>query len=156
MVSKVAKFCWERVQHGEPEDCWPWTGFLNAWGYGHCSLNGKTVNASRAAYIVTHGPLADGLVVCHRCDNPICCNPNHLFAATQAENLADCRRKGRTVYRRGANHPRAAARLTEDMVREARRLFAKGVSKSEIARRWGFDNSTISSAVRGATWSHVE
>lgn len=152
---KATPFAWHRVDVGGSSDCWPWRGALNRWGYGACQLNGKQMNASRAAYIDTHGEPSPGLVVCHTCDNPACCNPAHLFAGTQAENLADCRAKGRTNIRHGADHHRATAKLTDELVREARRLYASGVSQSEIGRRWGVHSSVISRAVRGKNWSHV-
>lgn len=157
MSAKFANFTWDRIAKGEPGECWPWTGTKNCWGYGVCQVNGRGTNASRAAYISAHGDPGPGLVVCHSCDNPICCNPAHLFAATQAENLADCRRKGRQVYRKGAEHHRCVAKLTPEMVLEARRLyFTEKVSQSEIGRRWGIHSSSISRAVRGENWSHVK
>jgi len=150
-----AKFAWSRVAVANPGDCWPWKGTLNRWGYGQCQQNGHAVNASRAAYIDAAGSIAEGLVVCHKCDNPACCNPAHLFAATQAENLADCRNKGRQRYRTGADHHRATAKLTPQMVMEARRLYKMGVSQSEIGRRWNIHPSAISRAVRGESWREV-
>lgn len=150
-------FSWESVDaSGGPDECWPWTKSINIWGYGDAEYLGKRMNASRAAYIDTHGSIAKGLVVCHRCDNPACCNPAHLFAATQAENLADCRRKGRQHYRRGESHHRATAKMTEEKVIEARRLYASGTTQTEIARRWGLHSSVISRAVRGESWGHVK
>lgn len=154
---KTAVFRWSRVNRGGPDECWPWTGSMNTWGYGATQLDGVVMNASRAAYIATHGSVPDGLVVCHKCDNPACCNPAHLFAATQAENLADCRRKGRArgQFKGGREHPKHAARLSPEKVQEARRLYASGVSQSEIGRRWGVHASTISRAVRGERWGDV-
>lgn len=155
-MTKTAEFCWSRVERGGPHECWKWTGPLNTWGYGDCTWTGRRVNASRAAFESAVGPVPEGLVVCHKCDEPSCCNPAHLFAATQAENLADCRRKGRQVYRSGVSHHRATAKLTAERVAEAKRLFAEGVSQSEIARRWGMSSGAICRAVRGKTWRHVE
>lgn len=150
-------FDWEKVDSSAgPDACWPWTGCLNSWGYGAVQWMGKATNASRAAYESIHGPVGD-LVVCHRCDNPSCCNPAHLWADTQSNNLADCRAKGRSAgtFAAGAKHPRHQAKLTPDMVREARELYANGISQSEIGRRWGIHSSVISRAVRGERWGHV-
>lgn len=154
-MNKTSSFSWDRVGVGGAEECWPWLGSLNTWGYGDCLWKGRRVNASRAAHESVVGKVSPGLVICHTCDNPACCNPSHLWAGTQAENLADCRAKGRQVYVTGADHHRSTAKLTEDMVREARRLYAAGVSQSEIGRRWGLNSSTISRAVRGKKWAHV-
>lgn len=151
-----AAFPWHKVSVAGSDDCWNWHGSLNVWGYGDCLYLGKRMNASRAAFISTHGAIGNGLVVCHRCDNPACCNPSHLFSATQAENLKDCRDKGRQRYKYGKEHHRAGAKMTEEMVLEARRLYAAGVSQSQMARDWGIHSSTISRAVRGEFWSHVK
>lgn len=153
---KEGPFDWSKVDIGAQDDCWPWNRSRNVWGYGYCQWRGKCSNASRAAYEAVNGPVGDGLVVCHRCDNPACCNPSHLFAATQAENLADCRAKGRQRYRYGADHHRVGAKLTPERVLEARRLYSAGVTQTEIGRRWGVHSSTISRAVRGEKWSHIE
>lgn len=153
---KAVHFSWSKVDVGEAHECWLWIGARNRYGYGACQHLGVQMNASRAAYLLTHSSIPDGQVICHRCDVPACCNPAHLFAATQAENIADCKRKGRWRNRRGEAHPRPNAKLTADMIREARRLYAGGVSQSEIGRRIGMHSSAISRAVRGETWSHVK
>ena len=154
--SNTKNFSWDRVQILGASECWTWMGPINTWGYGDCLFRGKRSNASRAAYIETAGSIGQGLVVCHKCDNPACCNPAHLFAATQAENLMDCRSKGRAVYLTGKDHPRKTAKMTEDMVLLAKELYKKGISQSEIGRRMGLNSSTISRAVRGESWGHVE
>lgn len=149
-------FHWSLVDSSAGTDrCWPWTGPVNTWGYGDATLGGKRLNASRAAFLTYHGRIDEGLVVCHRCDNPICCNPEHLYAATQAENLADCRRKGRQRYRTGASHHRVGAKLTPELVKQARELYAQGITQVEIGKRFGVHSSVISRAVRGEYWSHV-
>lgn len=149
-------FKWEFVDRsGGPDACWPWTRSLNTWGYGCSTVAGRQVNASRAAYLTEHGSIGDGLVVCHRCDNPACCNPSHLFAATQAENLADCRAKGRAVYRYGAEHHRATAKVDEQAVREIREAWTGGESQSSIARRLGMTSGQISRICHRHSWRHV-
>lgn len=155
---KIGKFTWQKVDvSAGPDGCWPWVGIINRWGYGQCQFDGKNCNASRAAFLSAHGEIGGGLVVCHRCDNPSCCNPAHLFAATQAENLADCRKKGRAAGQFGSasSHPRHTAKMTPALVIEARQLCASGLSHSEVARRMGFDTSTVSRAVRGESWKHL-
>lgn len=155
MPSKSARFSWDRVQHGSPGACWPWQGCVNRWGYGDCQLDGVRMNASRAAWIETHGQPAPGRVVCHRCDNPICCNPRHLFLGTQADNLADCRQKGRSRCRSGASHHRATAKITEAEVSTIRALVASGLSQSEVGRRVGIHSSTICRIVNRKSWPHT-
>lgn len=88
---------WLLVDKRGPDECWPWAGGArshNGYGeYGHAS-RGK-VRAHRVAYELTHGPIPDGLSICHHCDNPPCCNPAHLFAGTTLDNARDRAQKGR-------------------------------------------------------------
>jgi len=87
---------WARVDRGGPDDCWPWTATMLASGYGwvHAPEVGEE-RAHRVAWVLTIGPIPEGQVACHRCDNPPCCNPGHLFLGTQAANVADRDEKGR-------------------------------------------------------------
>lgn len=80
---------------GGPDACWPYTGTRLPKGYGSHKANHRHWYAHRVAYEQTYGPIADGLEVCHKCDNPPCCNPTHLFLGTHAENMQDKIDKGR-------------------------------------------------------------
>jgi hypothetical protein len=142
-------------------ECWPWLGAVGTHGYGQFWMDGRQHNASRVAFLLLVGPIEDGLVVCHTCDNRLCVNPMHLWIGTQGDNVRDCNAKGRGRGKfsdtKGAAHPRYTAKLTAEKVREAKRLhYVDGVSQSEIARRWGVNSGTISRAVRGEKWAHVK
>lgn len=99
---------WRSVAVGEPYSCWEWQCARQLNGYGHLSFHGETTSAHRVAYELAHGPIPDGLIICHRCDNPPCCNPAHLFIGTHKDNTQDAVTKGRmgvAIARRGPDHP---------------------------------------------------
>lgn len=156
------------------ETCWIWTGSrLEArGGYGRFRYDGKPRFAHRWIYEYVHGPVPDGLFVCHSCDVPACVNPEHLFLGTNSDNMRDCARKGRLVpqrhpersffvlnpdrvpHKRGEeNH---AAKLTENAVREMRRRFAAGESITSIANSFAVARSAASRVLNGTTWRHVQ
>lgn len=143
---------WERVTRNGPDDCWEWQGYRNRSGHGRINAEGYRTTAHRIAYILTYGDIPDGLVVCHRCDNPPCCNPSHLFLGTLASNNADRVAKGRGAQ----GSKQACAKLTEELVREIRATYECGnVTLVELAIRYGVTANTIGTIVRRKTWKHL-
>ncbi len=133
--------------------CIPWTGALTRG----CGVIGRgragegMLYASRVAYEIAYGPVPDGLVVCHHCDNPLCVNPSHLFVGTQADNLADMRAKRRHNFgERNGN-----ASLNESTVRAILAAATSGESQASIASRFGVCHQTVSLIVTGKRWRHV-
>jgi hypothetical protein len=90
---------WPKVAKPEhPDACWPWIGDMGTDGYGKFWIDGTSKHASRVAWELTSGPVPKGLFVCHRCDNPRCCNPAHLWLGTAQDNTADMFRKKRDQW----------------------------------------------------------
>lgn len=89
------------VSAPDANGCWMWAGRVRSGGRGYFAVydsehpKGKHLRASRVAWEMLVGPIPEGLVVCHKCDRPLCVNPSHLFIGTQTDNLADMRSKGR-------------------------------------------------------------
>jgi HNH endonuclease len=151
----VAEF-WERVR--KTETCWIWTDRMAAGGYGSFSFHGKQWRTHRFSWTMHFGEIPQGLKVCHRCDNPLCIRPDHLFVGTQRENVEDAFRKGRLKpYRRrvGVNHH--MAKLTaEDVVAMRELRNATGVSYQRIARRFKVSTMTAYRAVVGQAWKEFQ
>ncbi len=149
--------------------CRIWTGHTLKSGYGQIRYNYRAYAAHRFAWEIANGPIPDGLCVCHKCDVPACVNVDHLFLGTQAENIADRDRKGHTARgdRSGSRtHPErlkrgvenAHAKLTEDQVREIRRLYvpnSREYSLPALGRRFGTPHQNILAIVKRKAWRHV-
>lgn len=151
---------WPKVAKGEPDECWLWTAYLEpAWGYGIFRMypGQQMWKAHRAAWVLERGPIPDGLIVCHHCDNPPCVNPAHLFVGTWQDNVDDRvakNRSGRTGPGRGEAAPNVT--LTEVQVREIRRRYAAGgVSQSALGAEYGVGQTQVGRIVRGTRWAHV-
>ena len=150
-VDIVSRF-WSKVHVSDPSSCWEWTGAKKFGGYGEIGHEGKNKSAHRLAYEFANGPIPEGLFVCHRCDNPACVNPSHLFVGTQLENALDCVEKGRMP--RGNN--RAFSKLTDSQVLEIRARYSSGsVYQADLASEYGVSESNISAIVRRVKWKHL-
>lgn len=113
----------ERIdQSGGPDACWPWMAGRISTGYGSFYRHGVHILAHRDSYTIANGPIPAGLHVLHRCDNPPCCNPKHLFLGTQATNNADKLAKGRLPH--GENH--FMTKFTDEQVNGVVALYQKG------------------------------
>jgi hypothetical protein len=133
---------------GDLGPCWPWTGANNGVGYGNVRVGYLKELSHRLSWLISHGDPRN-LWVLHRCDNPRCCNPDHLFLGTHEENVADCIAKGRWPDRRGGRTGRA--KLTEPDVMEILRL-SESVPQRELASLLGVSRRSIRSIINGDRW----
>ena len=148
MISWVDRY-WEKVEVRGPDECWEWTGGRFGSGYGELTVDGKGLSTHRLAWELANGPIPQGMLVCHHCDNPTCCNPAHLFIGTAADNNCDKVKKGRSA--RGAKHGRA--KLTQTDVRQIRKLWAAGeYTQRELGDRFGVRRRHINRIVNKKTW----
>lgn len=86
---------WSKVSMAGPDECWEWMGSRNTGGYGWFKVGDRATGSHRVAFELTSGPIPDGLLIRHRCDNPPCCNPAHMELGTPADNAADRTERGR-------------------------------------------------------------
>lgn len=136
------RWFWNRVdQSGGDDACWPWMGrVLKArGGYGRLKFKGRHLGAHRMSLILSTGVNPEEHQACHHCDNPICCNPRHLFWGTPQQNVEDCVRKGRK---------RGAARIIDLDV--AVQMRGEGATYSEIAAHFSVDQSSVGKALKRA------
>ncbi|UOF80915.1 endonuclease [Caudoviricetes sp.] len=131
--------------------CHIWIGALAKHGYGNVddgTGTGKTTYAHRASYVERYGEIGDGLVICHKCDVKCCVNPDHLFAGTQAENVADMVAKKRT----SSGEKRNKKLKNEDVIYIRKNPFR--FSQRKLAEMFGVNQCTISEIVSMKIWRH--
>lgn len=144
---------WSMVE--KTDGCWLWRGATDKDGYGFFMSFYRERGESRVhriAWMLVHGPIPEGMDVLHKCDNPPCLNSvDHLFLGTQTDNMRDMRAKGRALV--GERNPHS--KLTEDVVREIRRLRAEGVMRQKVADLLGVSLAVVKQVSARRIWKHV-
>jgi len=152
--NKMPDVFWRKVNKQTKNGCWEWTGCLNEHGYGaFCKKHTGELLAHRASWKIHNGELPKELHVCHKCDVPLCVNPNHLFLGTNADNVADKIAKGRSSYdgfKPGEDHPQSI--LTSEQINSIR---LDGRNAAEIAKIYGVSRSHIDGIKSGKTWKSL-
>jgi hypothetical protein len=158
MTGKHASFAerfWAKVKKGATDECWPWTAATISTGYGAIGMGRNKdglILAHRASYEMHFGAIADpNMYVCHRCDNPVCVNPHHLFLGTPSQNSFDCSAKGRNRQPKGVSAK--SAKLSESDVRDIR--ARPSVSILKLAREYGVHHRSIWAVRHRKTWKHL-
>ncbi len=181
--SDVKRF-WSKVdKSGGEGDCWEWMAGKSKSGYGKFSTVYKHWRANRVAWIIANKEVPnDNLYVCHKCDNPGCVNPAHLFLGLPKDNSADMAAKGRSLsgdrnpsrtrperLRRGDNHPvrlnpalvkrgsdSPNTHLTESDVTEIKRLWHNSrITSRQLAEKYSIGKSSVLRIIHGKTWAHL-
>jgi hypothetical protein len=149
---------WSKVDIREPSVCWPWKAARYYNGYGAYSVRTeggwRNVGAHRFAYEERHGAVPDGLIVCHSCDNPGCCNPTHLFLGTHGSNAQDKMQKGRDNTPRGSRAGRSTTTEWQAIGIMARLLTGRE-DQSQVAAGLSVTQAVVSKVWCGRTWSHL-
>ena len=142
---------WRYVK--KEEGCWQWLSYIDPVGYGRLNYKGRPMLASRISYLLHFGEIPDGMAVCHKCDNPSCTNPDHLFLGTQADNIADMEKKGRARKRGKPGIDHHNSKMNDEAVKDIR---SNGASDADNAKKYSVSRATIHSIRVGKTWVHVK
>lgn len=135
--------------------CWEWTGAKYSNGYGSFRCGTRLGIAHRVAWELVKGAIPQGLLILHRCDNPPCVNPAHLFVGTYADNTNDRNSKGRANPNPPVGERQPLSKLTAEDVLKIRKLHSEGVKQRELARAFKVAPQTISALITRRTWKHV-
>lgn len=146
---------WRFVVKGSAiDECWRWIGSKGPRGYGAIGDGSKNLRAHRLSWEMHNSQkIPDGMEVCHRCDNPECTNPSHLFVGTHQENMDDMMAKGRRPPTTGTRQWKS--RFTEDQVIDIRKMHADGFARKEICDKYNANSSIIGKIVNGKLWRHL-
>ena len=146
----IARF-WSKVNIEGDDDCWPWKSGLYWDGYGQFGIGKKKVRAHRVSYIINIGEIPESLFVLHKCDNPSCVNPKHLWIGTQLDNMQDMKNKGRSTYGDTAN-----SKLSEEEVLCILKMASDtDMTDKQIADIYGVDRITINDILTGRRWEYL-
>lgn len=137
------------------KSCWIWMASKHPFGYGLIRFRKHHDTAHRVSWILHNGDIPKGMQVLHKCDNPPCINPRHLYLGTQSDNMNDKKHKLRHSYGEGCKQ----SILTENSVRQIRKMYKRNsrtLGQVALAKKFGVDQTTISCVINRLTWAHVE
>lgn len=150
-MATLSERLWSRIDKRGPTECWPWLAGKTR-GYGEIKPGGGRPNVlAHRVVMELNGYDTEGMFVCHRCDNPACCNPGHLFLGTTQDNTRDRNDKERQA--RGERQ--GSAKLTAEDVLEIRRRARAGEPQAWLAQEFGISASQCNNVVHGRHWRHV-
>lgn len=151
----IKKRFYSKVILPNDDGCMIWSAGKDSWGYGHLNINKSMAKAHRLSYELHYGEIPNGLLVLHKCDNPPCVAPEHLFLGTTLDNTKDCISKGRfTKPRIGENNP--VSKLNVEAIRDIRKRLSNGETQQSIAKFYKISHATIYYVKNNKTWAHVK
>lgn len=146
---------WMQCGIKTPGGCVVWTGNKNNRGYGVVKVGRKKLQAHRFVWEQKHGPIPDGMCVCHKCDNTECVNPDHMFLGSHTQNMQDAAKKGR-VYNMATAAALVSNRLTDVQREEIKQKNAAGVGMGVLAREYGISRTSIKRVITGRRYGPVK
>ena len=142
---------WEKVDK-KSFGCWEWTAHLDKRGYGRFGVSdGKGIGAHRYSYALHNGAFKKALYVCHKCDNPKCVNPEHLFLGTHQDNMDDMVRKGRQRSLKGEESP--SCKISQET---AQAVLDSELTYSQTAEKFGMTKSSVAAIKARRMWKHLK
>ena len=147
---------WDKVQKTKKDKCWIWLACKDKNGYGQFYLNGKSEKSHRVSYMLANRcSILKNFNILHKCDNPCCVNPKHLFLGTQKDNVKDMIHKGRRSDTKG--NANGHAKINDQDVIEIKRLFHEDkLNQTQISQLYPINNRMISRIITGQAWSHIK
>ena len=149
MYNEVFKVEFER-RFDRSGDCWEWNRGRDGSGYGKMPFKGKTLRAHRVAYELNNGSIPAGLHILHTCDNPACVRPDHLWAGTNVDNMAD-----KTAKRRAVGAAKGSANGAKLSAEEARKIYSDSRSYRVVSRHYGVSLTAVGDIKTGRTWAKI-
>lgn len=146
---------WGKVSILSDDECWEWQAGLSDSGYGRISYLGKDDKSHRVSWMLTYGKIPNKLSVLHKCDNPPCVNPAHLFLGTQLDNMKDMTNKGRGNPYVGTGEENPRAKLKSHDVVRIRELYEAGNTLKSLANVYKVSSTQILSIVSRKAWKHL-
>jgi predicted XRE-type DNA-binding protein len=150
MKSNTPEDVWKYINKKGEDECWEWIGAIHN-RYGRFSISGKIKPSHYIVYELINNSIPIGLLVCHKCDNPKCCNPKHLFLGTHGDNMRDMINKGRD--KKAFGEMNGNSKIKKKEVDEIKQLYStNNYSQRELAKQFNISQSTIFQIVNRRTW----
>ncbi len=144
---------WKRINIKGEDDCWEWKGYVLSNGYGQIRIDYRRYRTHRLVYELTYGPIPEGLLVCHKCNNRKCCNPKHLYVGTQKDNLKQMIEDGRKPI--GENSSKA--KLNWKQINEIRKKYIPYIyTQKRLGKEYSISESECFLIINNKVWKNKE